>query len=1032
MMMMMVRRIPSGSSAASAVAKAAAAAPAAASPSSSSPPPRTFVVRRCRRALLRLRASSPSSSSTKAFAPLGNPSPSVGWFVGVAWRGSSRSSSSSASTTMMMPRAVAASRDGEESGASTTADLGKASTSSSPSTRSLDLSPLRRATAAGMTLDDVEEWVSIVAAQGDNASGGGGVLTSRDAVHDVLQLARAAMKRSLRNPDRAAVLCEKLLLACLSQKQKQLQQQQQQLQQQRQNPNHSHQQQLQDIVPLHYPPVDLYNLVIMSWGSMKSLEGAQRAQQVFDLLQQSYDGFSPVPASVEGDNHSHSTTQTASVERPPRPDRRTYKSLIRAWAVSRSPIGPAKAHEWLQLVEELSGVSDLLQNASELDSSNRDESSSAIDQDDNDSAPSPEIPSRAKDRSQPPDRAMYNAVLSGYAYAGSSSPMTATTNDRQQQQPTALQQMLDIVDRMDRLHSITQSREYRLDPFSYHALLRAYSKHVRSTRPCTEDIRNAVQKIEELLRRMVRSHDELLNANADSGRRQGEEHYHDNDTADAAKAVPWSWAVGVLVEALAKSRDPSDVHLAVDYLRVLAGRASPHPGMVAGPRQQRAPTSNSRGHHHYQHHDTQPTVLRAFSNNDVEDYPSQESIWKVIQALERLDSVSKREESTSTANSSERVRDTIDEMVRIAIEAPYERIFFVNQAAEFWIQTGWTYAPDLVEQLMASAWERSRRAASLKPTGQTFAIAMRAWLRCAERDESPHRCELLFQQMDTLHQETSDRYYRPRDEHLRYVINCWLNRCHDGRRYHGLAGHLYPAEHIEAHLQWHIQLGSSESTSDSFDTSAQDWVKNAAGHYSMAIRAWSKQVVDEADSVDATDRAVRLLDELERTTDRSIPAFPCNWALEIFSQPQETLEMRKKAYDAAVDTFRRGERNARTYVLLLKVLRQQVPALDQDHRDVIEGLVKACCSSGMLTQDLIWRAVELLNAESLQRLFGLSYQYASLIVQMRDADLDLDTMSWKGVPPSALLVRNLPQEWSCNIDRQRRAPVSGQRRSNKY
>jgi hypothetical protein len=43
---------------------------------------------------------------------------------------------------------------------------------------------------------------------------------------------------------------------------------------------------------------------------------------------------------------------------------------------------------------------------------------------------------------------------------------------------------------------------------------------------------------------------------------------------------------------------------------------------------------------------------------------------------------------------------------------------------------------------------------------------------------------------------------------------------------------------------------------------------------------------------------------------------------------------------------------------------------------------------------------------------------------MRDADLDLDTMTWKGVPPSALLVRNLPQEWSCNTDRQRHAHAS--------
>lgn len=611
---------------------------------------------------------------------------------------------------------------------------------------------------------------------------------------------------------------------------------------------------------------------------------------------------------------------------------------------------------------------------------------------------------------------MYNAVLSGYGHAY---PSSSTG-----QPATPLQHMTAIVDRMDRLREITGSSEYKLDQFSYHALLRAYSKHVRSLRPHTGDVRVAVRKIEDVLRRMVKSQDETAEAASTAAVERRHSWGHENEAPASVNPVPWPWSVGVLVEALAKSKDPQDVYLAVEYLRVLAGRASPRPEMIAGP--QHMPKLQSAPH---------TASLRAFATHDVEDYPSQESIWKVIQALERLDSDSRREARTAAGSSSsgEQVRDTIDILVRIAIEAPYERIFFVNQAAEFWVQTGWTYAPDLVEQLMASAWERSRgrTRVSLKPTGQTIAIAMRAWLKCTDRDESPHRCELLFQQMHTLHQETSDRYYRPRDEHLRYVLNCWLNRCHEGKRYHGLAGHLYPAEHIEAHLQWHVKMGSSEASLDSYETS-QDWVKNAAGHYSMAIRAWSIQVVDEADSVDVIDRAVRLLDELQHGADR-IPAFPCNWALEVFSRRQATLEMRKKAYDAAIEIFRRGERNARTYVLLLKVLKEHVPTLDQDHRDVIEGLVKGCCSSGMLTQDLIWRAVELLNAESLQRLFGLSYQYASLIIQMRDADLDLDTMTWRGVPPSALLVRNLPQEWSCNSDRQRHAPVtSRQRKSYRY
>jgi hypothetical protein len=482
----------------------------------------------------------------------------------------------------------------------------------------------------------------------------------------------------------------------------------------------------------------------------------------------------------------------------------------------------------------------------------------------------------------------------------------------------------------------------------------------------------------------------------------------------------------VLVEALVRTGDPRDLELAARYLRVLAGREPPGPGMVGlsipAPSDDNSPPQRRR-----------PLFTHNSSvANPGADYPQQESVWRVIQALERAEasggSSAAAPARAEGGSAPAAARVEIDEMIRIAVEAPFDRIFFVNQAAAFWAQTGWTYAPDLIEHLMERSWDESRGSHStrLTPTGETFAIAMRAWLQCAGRDEAPHRCELLLQQMLALYEESggADRYFRPRDEHLRFVMMSWFNRCRDGRRYHGLAGYLYPAEHIDAHLRWLVSASPSASQPSSSSSSAldlsSDWVDNVAGHYSMAIRAWAKQVTaDGDDEPDKVERSIQLRDLLKQAVGY-LPAFPCNWCLEIFSQPQRSVERRKRAFDAAIETFRQGKRNPRSFVLIIQVLKSQIETLDEKHLEIIEELFQECCSCGMLTQQLIWHVVDVLQPQSLQKLFGVSYQYASAIVRMREAELDRGRMEWVGIPPSALMVWSLPKEWSCNADRERR------------
>lgn len=312
----------------------------------------------------------------------------------------------------------------------------------------------------------------------------------------------------------------------------------------------------------------------------------------------------------------------------------------------------------------------------------------------------------------------------------------------------------------------------------------------------------------------------------------------------------------------------------------------------------------------------------------------------------------------------------------------------MHEAMEEWITSGVNDAPFVVESMLFRAVDEEQA------TGQTFSIALKAWLHY-DADISPYRAEIVFKKLLELYDMKGARF-KPRDIHLRLLMTSWVKKCKDGRQYQGLGGHLYPAQHIEGMLAW---------------LSQSKWLSNITGQYAMAIRAWCHQLVghDGPNEPNPVQRATSLLQELRELTGK-MPPFPSNWVLETCCRPQPSLRLRQEAYRTAIDTFQKCERNARSYVLLIQVLCKQTEVLDAAHLEVIEELFKECCSAGYLTEELVSLVASIVTPPALQRLFGLSYQQASAVVQLRNTEDG--SLRWNGRLPSALHIRNLPQEWS--------------------
>lgn len=772
--------------------------------------------------------------------------------------------------------------------------------------------------------------------------------------------------------------------------------------------SHTLPQQLRTTLP--YPTTALYNRAMIAWGNLSTRQGAERAQLLFQWQLQEYvrekeylrDQHSRSFRGTDGndvvDSSSSSTSSAvynqtmppqpqqqlnqqrhhvaASLLLPaepfaPPPDRRCYKSLIRAWAVSKDVKGAARAYDILQEMELLSGVTALLdgRGVTALRRQQQQQAEQKL----------PLIPPI-----EMPDMGTYNVVLSAYGKAFVL------------KHPNALERIRQIVQRVHDLHEATGSDEFQLDGYSYVSILQAYSRYVAYCpspldKKYSLEILAILRDIHQLLEKRRNDDNKLEQPpppRYSEAYKKGLDDHPTKLDPDRSFLFPLSisWAYGVAVDALVKT-EPfyESILLADDIVMAMARR----------PNRCTAPPSNV--------FDSLPPPLLTPSPPlsiphfvATEIWPPHETLLRVVLGWER----------SGLPQAAERIERLLNIVV---VGASYPRIYHMHETMELWCVSGWPAAPVLVEKILSRALSNYTGIVN-KPTGQSFGIAMKAWMRSKQK-ESPYRAELLLQHMLHLYEDEGDSWYRPREVHTRYVTTCWLQRCKDGQRYDGISGkNMYPAEHCESLVLW---------------LRGKDWFdKMAIGQYAMAIRAWATQQIltTENDGDDDNDpnpvlRASKLLDyyaeSLSGRDELLLPAFLCNWVLAACLRWQPNVQRRLVAYDVAIETFKRCKHNARTFVLTVQVLRAQVPELDEEHLSVISDLFEQCCACGMLTQEMIAEVVDVVQPEALQRLFGLSYQMAQLIAAEGLKATENDN-SFRARTPSVLLVGNLPQEWSVN------------------
>ena len=763
---------------------------------------------------------------------------------------------------------------------------------------------------------------------------------------------------------------------------------------------------------LSYPTATLYNRAIIAWGNLANGAGLMRAESMFQLQIEEYvrelefvryHQMKNRQQEIKNQRNPSSNTLpyqglNPELQLPPEPfapppGRKAYKSLIRAWAVSGEKNAAAKSYELLREMEHLSGVQELLQQP--RDTSLR---------------PLPPIPPI-----EMPDIATYNVVLSVYA----KSPVL--------QHPVVLERVKKIVRRIRDLHDATNNDEYSLDAYSYIALLQSYQKYLSSCTPpldyvYLDEIYTAIRDIHsEIERRKHLPPDNQKGVYA--MKRDMDDHkVPQKKQKDLSIFFPMSmsWAYGVLVEALLKSSPLyRTIFIADDIVTAIAGRKN---------RINTAPSLNDPTN--VNHVATSVPIYIPYEIC-ANLWPQYETLMQVVEGWSRC--------GLPQAN------DRIEQLIQLVVaDAHYPRIFNLHDAMESWANSAWQFAPYIVENLLQRALEKATHVQN-KPTGQTFAIAIKAWMK-SNKAEAPHRAELLLQHLLFLYEVQEDSWYKPREVHLRYVITNWLNRCKTGELYDGMNGkNLYPAEHCEKIIYW---------------IRNRTWFQPIAEMvYGMAIRAWAIQKLPDTekdvsifdlDNDNATKRsssklrtlpqpnpvahALQLLNsfvELKISTGDFLPPYPCNWVLETCCRIQPTMELKVEAYDTAIRTFQRCKHNARTYELMVQVIRIQVETLDDTHRSLIEELFRQCCVEGLVSQDMIVHVVSTARSpETIQRLFGLSYQIAQLILQQREVHMSSYSTGKHAAPqsyinryslknydrlPALLQISNLPKEWSTNV-----------------
>ena len=633
------------------------------------------------------------------------------------------------------------------------------------------------------------------------------------------------------------------------------------------------------------PPGSLFNKAMIAWGNVGDRH--DRVETIFQWQVQAH--------------------KNDSLSDPP--DRKSYKSRIRAWAQTE----PGTAYKILRKeMEPLSGVPELLKEDHQLVEKPYD--------------------------LELPDLATYNLVAMSYAKG----PVL--------RHPIALGRILEIFDRVKRLEDATgNTGEYALDGHSYVAIMLAYRRQMLARDPATRDIAGSIEgwlkdiyvKIHNpdplsLQREAVRA----LDGNVPKKRR---------DPDMPLFPLSMSWAYGVWIDAILQAGSEQSVEMAEQVIL----------DMVTG------------------------SVDRSI----YQCVPTNQTIVKVTNAW------------TKFPGKEERIYDLLRAVV---LNRKYKTTREINVAMKEWSDIPapqHTYVPELLESILDKALKSYVRKThdnkTNKPTGQSFLLVMRSWLRCSNNDLAPHRLEQVFVDLVQRY-ESPDSWYRPHESHLRCLFTAYVIRCNTGKLYYAAGVTALPAEHCERVLRWLI---------------SKPWIttNRAAGFCGMTLRSFAIQ--EGMDDTERLDRSMALLDTFFRG--EGVPSYPANWVLTACARDYATIELQTKAYETASSIFVRKDINInhRSYDLMVDVVEKHYLG-NQDNAEtksiLIRELFHRACTAGMLSQDMVRKFVQTVrNPDMIQKDFGLDYTYAQMVVQYSEHNfLKL---------PKPLLVQNLPPEWSINV-----------------
>lgn len=549
-----------------------------------------------------------------------------------------------------------------------------------------------------------------------------------------------------------------------------------------------------------------------------------------------------------------------------------------------------------------------------------------------------------------PDLAMYNIVAMAYAKSAAVS------------HSVRIQRVLEIYQRVEQLQqgAVGRRDDYELDGHSYTALLLAHARYLSVVGDDPTGITQLETRIQKLLHRIydrilvLQESTEYKHGTFEAKRVLDGNVYGKSEKEGPLFPLDLSWAYGVWIKVLLKSSTVESIGKAEQVIY----------DMTTG--------SSERKVH--------------------QCIPNQATVASVTNALARYNENEER----------------IYRLLRTAVlTTKFHRIHELNNAMSKWADLPspqHRYVPELLESMISQALE-AYKGKKNKPTGFTFLLAMRSWLRCSDFDGAPDRLEQLFLYMVKLY-EIPDRWYVPMETHVRCLFTAHINRCHTGQKYLANGHTLFPSEHCERILEW---------------VTTKSWLtKNkCAGFCGMTLRALSLQ--NGIDDFERLDRSVALLNRFFEG-EATIPSYPTNWILASCTKPFASREIRQHAYNTASELFVRKDvgLNHRSYELMARVVQHQYYNSGDDNEIkavLIRELFHRACAAGLLSQNMVMIFVENIRQQDvIQKVFGLDFTYSQMVVQYSQ-QRSFTTL------PRPLLLANLPSEWSCNVKAPREPPV---------